>query len=69
AAPRFEVVVKERTDELKPSRLVTKDSERDKKEPAPGQKDRFHLATVILEIPLLPAATEKPAEPVKEAGK
>ena len=69
AAPRFEVVVKERTDELKPSRLVTKDSERDKKEPAPGQKDRFHLATVILEIPLLPAATEKPAEPAKEAGK
>jgi type IV pilus assembly protein PilM len=67
-APKFEVVIKERADELKPSRLIPKEGA-EKKEVPPGMKDRYHLADVILEIPLGPAAPEKAPEPVKEAGK
>src|SRR5688572_25928286 len=60
---KFEVLVKERVDELKPSRLISKDL-------PPTPLGRYHLAEVTLEIPLQPApAPEKPAEPVKEAGK
>ncbi len=53
-APRFDVSVRERTDELKPSRLAVKDGS-----PAPTDKGRYHLAEVLLEFPLGKAESPK----------
>jgi len=51
---RFEVVVKDRIDELKPARLISKEA-------PPTPKGRYQLADVIIEIPM-GKAPEKPAE-------
>ena len=59
--PRFDILVKERVDDLKPSRLIPKEN-------PPTPQGRYQLADVILEIPVGKPA-EKPAEAPKEAGK
>ena len=62
-APRFEVSINERTDELKPSRLIPRET-------PPTPKGKYHLAVVTLEIPLTPvAAPAKPAESPKDGTK
>ena len=60
-AARFDILVKERVDELKPARLIPKEA-------PPTPQGRFNLADVILEIPV-GKPVEKPAEAPKEAGK
>ena len=55
--PRFDIAVKDRTDELKPSRLVPPGT-------VPPAAGKYILADVTLEIPL-----SKPAEPAKEPAK
>ena len=59
--PRFDIAIKDRTDELRPSRLVPAGT-------VFPQNGKYYLADVTIEIPLV-KAPEKPAEPAKEATK
>jgi type IV pilus assembly protein PilM len=60
--PRFDIAVKDRTDELKPSRPYPPGTT---PTPAPASGGKYYLADVTLEIPI-GKPPEKPAEPPKE---